>query len=383
MFRNAERHIAHFDLDSFFVSVEQLKDGRLKGRPVAVGGTGDRGVIASCSYEARKFGVHSAMPVRLARRLCPELTMVKGDYESYSRYSAIVTDIIAEAVPLYKKSSIDEFYVELTGMDRFFGAVQYTSELGQKIRKESGLSISHALASNKLLSKVATNEVKPAGHWVVPFGKEKQYLAPMPIRKLPMIGEKTGELLRQMGVSTIDLLSRIPLDMLTSLLCSNGMELWRRANGVDESPVVPYRESKSIGTENTFDTDTINPGFLHRELARMTEKVAFELRSNQQLAGCITVKIRYSDFQTVTRQATIPHMASDQLLMQKARSLFDQLYERRLLVRLIGVRLSHLVPGSYQIHLFDDTQEQVMLCQAIDSIKKQFGEQVLMRASCI
>jgi len=377
------RHIAHFDLDSFFVSVEQLKDARLKGRPIAVGGTSDRGVIASCSYEARKFGVHSAMPVRLAKRLCPELLMVKGDYEAYSRYSTQVTDIIADSVPLFEKSSIDEFYIDLTGMDKFFGAEKYTDELGIKIKKNSGLTISHALASNKLISKVATNEVKPAGRIAVPFGGEKAYLAPMPIRKLPMIGEKTGELLRQMGVATIDILSQVPLEMMTNLLGKNGIELWRRANGIDETPVVPYREAKSIGTENTFDADTINIEFLHKELVRMTGKIAFELRSNNQLAGCITVKIRYSDFQTVTRQAMIPYMASDHLLLQKAKELFTQLYERRLLVRLIGVRLSHLVPGNYQIHLFDDTQEQIKLYQAVDSIKKQFGENLLMRAACI
>lgn len=377
------RHIAHFDLDSFFVSVEQLKDARLKGRPIAVGGTSDRGVIASCSYEARKFGVHSAMPVRLAKRLCPELLMVKGDYEAYSRYSTQVTDIIADSVPLFEKSSIDEFYIDLTGMDKFFGAEKYTDELGIKIKKNSGLTISHALASNKLISKVATNEVKPAGRIAVPFGGEKAYLAPMPIRKLPMIGEKTGELLRQMGVATIDILSQVPLEMMTNLLGKNGIELWRRANGIDETPVVPYREAKSIGTENTFDADTINIEFLHKELVRMTGKIAFDLRSNNQLAGCITVKIRYSDFQTVTRQAMIPYMASDHLLLQKAKELFTQLYERRLLVRLIGVRLSHLVPGNYQIHLFDDTQEQIKLYQAVDSIKKQFGENLLMRAACI
>jgi len=377
------RHIAHFDLDSFFVSVEQLKDARLKGRPVAVGGTSDRGVIASCSYEARKFGVHSAMPVRLAKRLCPELLMVKGDYEAYSRYSTQVTDIIADSVPLFEKSSIDEFYIDLTGMDKFFGAEKYTDELGTKIKKNSGLTISHALASNKLISKVATNEVKPAGRIAVPLGGEKAYLAPMPIRKLPMIGEKTGELLRQMGVATIDILSQVPLEMMTNLLGKNGIELWRRANGIDETPVVPYREAKSIGTENTFDADTINIEFLHKELVRMTGKIAFDLRSNNQLAGCITVKIRYSDFQTVTRQAMIPYMASDHLLLQKAKELFTQLYERRLLVRLIGVRLSHLVPGNYQIHLFDDTQEQIKLYQAVDSIKKQFGENLLMRAACI
>jgi DNA polymerase-4 len=375
------RNIAHFDLDSFFVSVECLKNSTLKGKPVAVGGSSDRGVIASCSYEARKFGVKSAMPVRLAKRLCPDLQMVKGDFDSYSKYSRLVTDIIADQAPLFEKSSIDEFYIDFSGMDKYFGTSLYTKELRQKIEKESGLNISYALASNKLISKVGTNEVKPHGQLEVPFGQEKNYLSPLPIQKLPMIGEKTGQLLYRMGVETIDTLSRIPVEMLANLLGKNGIELWRRANGIDESPVIPYHEAKSVGTENTFESDTIDIDYLHRELARMTEGIAFELRSTNKLTGCITVKIRYSDFQTLTKQAIIPYTAADHVLMRKAKELFTKLYDRRLLVRLIGVRFSHLVPGNYQINLFDDTQEAIKLYQAIDSIKNQFGEKYVIRGS--
>jgi len=376
-----QRHIAHFDLDSFFVSVECLKNKALKGKPVAVGGHSDRGVIASCSYEARRFGVRSAMPVKLAKRLCPELLMVRGDMDSYSKYSNLVTSIISDNVPVFEKSSIDEFYIDLSGMDKFYGCSKYIVELWKKIEKNSGLNISYALASNKLISKVATNEAKPHGQLEIPFGCEKEFLAPLPIEKMPMVGGKTSELLRRMGVETIRVLARIPVEMMINLLGKNGMELSRRASGIDETPIVPYQEQKSIGTENTFQTDTIDVRFLHRELVRMTESIAYELRQGNKLTGCITVKVRYSDFQTLTKQATIPYAASDHLLLAKAKELFDKLYDRRLLVRLIGIRFSQLVPGNYQIHLFDDTQEDIRLYRSIDSIKKQFGKGILMRAS--
>ncbi len=381
MMNLSRNHIAHFDLDSFFVSVERLKNSKLAGRPIAVGGHSDRGVIASCSYEARKFGVKSAMPVKLAKRLCPELLIIRGDMDSYSKYSSLVTEIIKSEVPLFEKSSIDEFYIDLNGMDKFFGCAMYTQQLRKKIIKESGLNVSHALASNKLISKVATNEAKPNGEIEIAFGKEKSFLAPLPVEKLPMVGAKTGDLLRRMGVETIHILSQIPVEMMMNLLGKNGIELWRRANGIDETPVIPYHEAKSIGTENTFEADTINMHFLHQELVRMTEKVAFELRDTNKLTGCLTVKVRYSDFQTVTKQTIIPYTSMDDVLIKQTRELFDKLYDRRLLVRLLGVRFSHLVPGNYQINLFNDTQESIRLYQAVDSIKHQFGEHLVIRAS--
>ena len=375
------RTIAHFDLDCFYVSVECLKNNKLIGKPIAVGGNGERGVVVSCSYEARRFGVRSAMPGKLAKRLCPELIFVSGDMDSYSKFSREVTEIIAEEVPLFEKSSIDEFYVDMTGMDRFFGCAQYTSELRQKIIRKSKLSISYGLASNKLISKVATDEAKPNGQLAVAFGEEKSFLAPLAIEKLPMIGKQTGALLRNMGVETIAVLSQIPVEMMMNLLGKNGIELWRRANGIDETPIVPYHEAKSIGTENTFQTDTIDVAFLKRELIRMTEQIAFELRDSNKLAGCVTVKVRYSDFQTVTKQAVIPYTCADHMLQETVKQLFDKLYDRRLLVRLIGVRCSHLVPGNYQIHLFDDTHQTINLYQAIDQIKHRYGEQMLIRAA--
>ncbi len=379
----AHRSIVHFDLDAFFVNVEYLRNDRLRGKPIAVGGHSDRGVITSCSYEARKFGVHSAMPTKLAKRLCPELLIIRGDMDSYSRFSNLVTEIIQNEVPVFEKSSIDEFYIDMTGMDKFFGTIRFAENLRKKIIKESGLSISHALATNKLISKVATNECKPNGRLEVKAGNEKIFLAPLPIEKLPMVGNQTATLLRRMGVETISILSQIPVEMMINLLGKNGIELWRRAQGVDETPIVPYHEQKSIGTENTFESDTIDIQFLHKELVRMTEKIAFELRCNNKLTGCITVKIRYSDFQTLTMQSSISYTANDHILLQKVKEIFNRLYDRRLLVRLVGVRFTNLVAGSYQINIFEDSQEMIGLYRAIDSVKRQFGEKLLLRAACI
>jgi DNA polymerase-4 len=373
------RIVAHLDLDTFFVSVEVLKNASLKDKPVIVGGRSDRAVVASCSYEARRYGVRSGMAIRLAKRLCPHAIIISGDADSYSHYSRMITDMIAERAPVYEKSSIDEFYVDLTGMDRFFGSEKYIAELRQYIMRQSGLPISYGLSANKLVSKVATNEAKPCGTLTVSRGFEKPFLHPLDIEKMPMIGDKTGALLRQMGVETIGTLGQIPMPYLQNLLGKNGIELWRRAQGIDDTPVIPYHEQKSIGTESTFETDTIDVQFMHRTLVRMVEQTAFELRQQNRLTGCVTVKLRYSDFNTLTRQQTIAYTSADHMLLQTAQALFDKLYDRRLLVRLMGVRFSHLVPGNYQIHLWDDTEEMINLYQAIDSVKRRFGEGVLLR----
>jgi DNA polymerase-4 len=374
------RYIAHLDLDTFFVSVERLKNSKLIGRPLIVGGSSDRGVVAACSYETRVFGVHSAMPMKLALRLCPQAIVIRGDHDSYSQKSREVTQVIASEVPVYEKTSIDEFYSDLTGMDRFFGCSKFMAELRQKITKETGLPISYALASNKLISKVATNEAKPNGQIEIDFGLEKSYLAPLHIKKMPGIGEKTGALLEQMGVDTIKILSEIPVPMMQSRFGKPGIEMHRRANGIDETPVIPYSEQKSIGTENTFENDTIDMHFLHSELVRMTEKIAFQLRQQKKLCGCVTVKLRYSDFNTETKQAVISYTSSDEIILKMAKELFKKVYDKRLLVRLLGVKLSHLVHGQYQIDLFNDTVENVRLLQAMDHIRTRFGENAVARA---
>jgi DNA polymerase-4 len=348
-----------------------------------VGGHSDRGVITSCSYEARKYGVHSAMPTKIAKRLCPHLIIIRGDMDRYSYFSNLVTEIIRTEVPSFEKSSIDEFYVDMTGMEKFFGVTRFIEHLRKKIIKESGLSISHALATNKLISKVATNECKPNGHLEIKPGSEKTFLAPLRIEKLPMIGKRTAELLRSIGIETISALSEVPIEMLISVLGKNGFEIWKRAQGIDETPVIPYHEQKSIGTENTFEADTCNQEFLRKELIHMTEKIGFELRCNNRLAGCITIKIRYSDFQTFTMQSAIPYTSQDFFLLEKAKDIFDKLYNKRLRVRLLGVRFSNFIEGCYQIKIFGDSEEMPGLSRAIDSVKKQYGEKYLIRAACL
>jgi len=314
-------------------------------------------------------------------RLCSDAIVVRGDYEAYSKYSHLVTDVIRDRVPLFEKSSIDEFYIDMTGMDKFFGCSKYSRELKQFIIKETGLPISYALASNKLVSKVATNEVKPNGQLEIPFGTERSYLAPLKIDRLPGVGDKTKILLINMGIHKVETLSKIPVELLTNLMGKPGIDLHRKANGIDESPVIPFHEAKSISTEQTFQQDTIDLRFLNAQLVRMTEKIAFQLREETKLTGCIAVKIRYSDFDTHTSQQTVPYTNQDHIILQTVKELFTRVNSRRLLIRLIGVRFSNLIPGNYQIDLFDDTQEKVSLYQRIDSIKRQFGEKIIQKAS--
>ncbi|MCT1530244.1 DNA polymerase IV [Sphingobacterium daejeonense] len=375
-----KRFVAHLDLDTFFVSVERLKNSKFIGKPLIVGGMSDRAVVSACSYETRKFGVHSAMPMKLAMRLCPHAIVVRGDMDSYSYYSRVVTDVVRETVPVMEKASVDEFYVDLTGVDRFFGCSQFMIELKNKIKKESGLPISYALASNKLISKVATDDAKPDGRKEILHGLEKDYLAPLKIQRMPGIGEKTSVLLLQMGVSTIKILSEIPVPMMHNLLGKNGIDLSRKANGIDPSPIIPYSEQKSIGTEETFMQDTIDMQFLNSELIRMTERLTFQLRKQERLTGCVTVKLRYANFDTVSKQMVISYTASDTVLLKKVKELFAKLYDKRMLVRLIGVRFSHLVQGSQQINLFEDTEEAVRLYQAMDAMRARYGDEAIKRA---
>ena len=374
------RHVVHFDLDSFFVSVERLMNSRLNGVPVIVGGMNDRGVVAACSYEARQFGVHSAMPMKLARRLCPHAFYVRGDMDEYSRYSRMVTQIIDESAPLYEKASIDEHYLDLTGMDRFYGCLKWSHELRSKIILETGLPISFGLSVNKTVSKIATGEAKPNGEKQVLFEEVKPFLWPLSISKIPMIGPATYKLLRSMGIERIETLGRMPPEMLHHAMGKNGLELWRRANGIDFSPVEPYTERKSISSERTFEQDTGDMKMLMGLVVKMTEKLAYQLRAKEKLTGCITVKIKYSDFDTRTLQKTVPYTSFDHLLIPIAKELLTRLYTRRVMIRLIGVKLSHLVSGAPQLDLFEDTPRQVQLYRALDYVRQRYGAGTVGRA---
>ena len=295
---NHNRSIVHMDLDTFFVSCERLLDSRLIGKPVLIGGTSDRGVVASCSYEARKFGIHSAMPMRMAKMLCPEAIILRGNSGVYTNFSKDVTDVIKESVPLYEKTSIDEFYIDLTGMDKFFGCHKLASELRQRIIKETGLPISFGLSINKTVSKIATGEAKPNNEIRIVSGTEKLFLAPLSVKKIPMVGNVTYKALCDLGVKRIKTVQEMPMELMHKVLGKNGLVIWKKANGIDNSPVVQYHERKSISTERTFNKDTTDVAKLKSIIIAMAENLAYQLRRGNKLTACVTFKIRYSDFQT-------------------------------------------------------------------------------------
>ena len=374
------RNIVHMDLDTFFVSCERLLDSRLNGKPILIGGTSDRGVVASCSYEARRFGIHSAMPMKMAKERCPEAIVIKGNSATYSRYSRAVTEIIREASPLYEKMSVDEFYLDFTGMDRFFGTLKYATELRQKIIRETGLPISFGLSQNKTVSKVATGEAKPNNQRMVSHGEERVFLAPLSVAKIPMVGTKTYQTLCNLGIRKIQTLQELPVQMMEHALGENGVSIWKKAQGIDPSPVVQHTERKSISTERTFDHDTIDVRKLKAIISAMAENLAYQLRRGGKLTGCVTVKIRFSDFQTQTLQRKISYTSADHQLMPLVAELFDRIYNRRLLVRLIGVRYSDLVTGCHQLSLFDDQVDYARLYQAMDRIRIRYGDRAVIRA---
>ena len=376
-----DRAILHMDLDSFFVSVECLKNSDFKGKPLIIGGSSNRGVVASCSYEARKFGVHSAMPVKMALRLCPQAIVLRGDMDSYSKYSKLVTEVIAEDAPVYEKASIDEFYLDLTGMDKYFGCFKWSIELREQIMKETGLPISFGLSVNKLVSKVGTGEAKPNGTKQVIRGEEKPFLFPLSVKKIPGIGKETYKKLSFMGVRKIKTLSEVPPKLLEREFGKSGRKLWEKSHAIDNTPIVPYSEQKSMSKERTFTEDTLNISYIRNMMLKMVDELSFDLRAANKLCSCVTVKIRYADFNTYTKQTHLYYTSNENVLAKHVCELFDQLYERRQLIRLVGVKYSGLVEGNYQISLFDDTEQAISLLQEKDWIRQRFGSDKIMRAS--
>ena len=375
-----ERAIAHMDLDTFFVSCERLKNSSLNGIPIIIGG-GDRGVVASCSYEARKFGVRSAMPIRMAERLCPEAKVIKGDMEYYSNMSHVVTEIIQEKVPVMEKASVDEFYLDLSGMDKFFGCYQWTTEIADAVIKNTGLPISFALSTNKTVSKIGTGEAKPTGKLELKLQEIQPFLNPLSVKKIPMVGNVTFELLSRLGIRKIETLSKMPADVLQQLIGKNGTELWKKANGIDNNPVIQYSERKSISTETTFAQDTIALQNIRSILSGMVEQLCYQLRNEKWLTSTVSVRIRYANFDTETKQCKIPYTSADHTLLKYVLELFRKAYTRRMRIRLVGVKFTGLVHGNHQMNLFEDTEELISLYQTMDKIKDRFGIKSVGRAS--
>lgn len=374
------RIIAHFDLDSFFASVEVLNNPALKGKPVIVGGK-ERGVVAACNYEARKFGIHSAMPSKKALQLCPQGIFLKGNYSEYSRYSRWVTNIIAAKAPLFEKASVDEFYLDLTGMDKFFNPLQWTIDLRRQIITETGLPISFGLASNKMMAKMATNKAKPNGFLQIPYGKEKEFLAPLSVGEIPGVGAQTEEVLRSMGIITINDIFKAGTEVLEERLGKYGPDLWIKSQGIHNREVSAYHEAKSISSETTYMDNATDQTFVKAELVRLTEKICYELREDEKVAGCVAVKIRYPDFETTSKQTTIPYTNADDEIIPVVKALFQKLYKKGIPIRLLGVRLSELTNDAVQTNLFTDRERKTDLYKAIDDVKKRFGKISVKRAS--
>lgn len=367
-----KKAIVHLDLDTFFVSCERLANSSLEGIPLIIGGSKQRGVVSCASLEARKYGVRSGMPQFLAAKLCPNAKFIKGDYELYAKCSETVTQIIQDESPLMEKSSIDEFYLDISGMDKYFGCLKWTTELKDKIVKEAGLPISFGLSINKTVSKMATNEGKPHGQLEIQEHQVKPFLDPLPVKRLPGIGNATFQILSRIGIRQIKTLSEVPSEVMGKLLGKNGIVLSQRSKGIDFTPVKPYSERKSISKELTFHHDTIDKKKLNTILTSLVEDLCFQLRNENWLTSCVTVKIKYANFDTHTKQATIFQTSCDQTLLKASTELLRSVYERRMRIRLLGVSFTKLVRGNYQINIFDDTQEKIALYQAMDKIKKRF-----------
>lgn len=368
------------DQDAFFVSVEVRKDSSLVGKPVIIGGTSDRGVVASCSYEARRFGVHAAMSSRMAKMLCPHAVFLRGNMDEYTKASHEITDLLRERVPIIEKASIDEHYIDMTGMDRFHNTEKYAHELKALVKKETGLPISFGLSINKTVSKMATNECKPNGELNVEKPNVQGFLNPLSIRKIPGLGEKTFVKLSDMGIKKIYTLAQVHPEQMNFLLGKSGLSLLQKAQGIDHSPVIPYTEQKSIGTQCTFHADSIDIEMIGNLLTAQVMDVAFQLREKKKLTACLTVTIRYANFETETKQMAIPYTSLDDVLISAAKTLFKKMYNRRMLLRLVGVRLSNLVSGFEQIDLYSQSQEQYSLVQAMDKIRRRFGPDAVTRA---
>ncbi|MBK7148340.1 MAG: DNA polymerase IV [Bacteroidetes bacterium] len=368
------------DLDSFFVSVERILDPSLIGKPVIVGGVGDRGVVSSCSYEARKFGVHSAMNFKQARKLCPNGIFMPGHYKEYSRYSKMVTDIVAAEAPLFEKASIDEFYVDLTGMEKFYGCWEWSVKLRQRIIAETQLPISFGLSTNKMMAKMATNEAKPNGQFMIAPGDEQAFLDPLPVGKIPFCGEKTEKRLNEKGIKTIRQLREFSAEALYNWMGKGGVDLWNRAHGKGSVAIQPFHEPKGMSAERTFSKDNEDAEWLKKILISLTEKLGFELREEKKLARCVAIKVRYTNFETHTKQMSIEPTSNSKILLERVLHLFHEFHEPGRKVRLLGVRFSNLEEGHYQINMFEDREKDVLLYKAIDRMKSKYGKDKLMLA---
>jgi len=372
------RTIMHIDLDAFFVSVEQVLNPELRGKPVVVGGRPDRrGVVASASYEARAFGVHAGMPLATASRLCPQAIFIEGSFPKYRETSQRFMAILADFSPFLEPVSLDEAYLDVTGFESIYGSIrQMAMAIKQRIKDELGICASVGIATSKVVAKVASELSKPDGLLVVEAGKERSFLAPLPIAELPGIGKRTEQILKTLGINNIEEIANMPLSALKSHFGASGEILHRYASGIDDREVESPGEAKSISRETTFGKDTKDRSFLKATLRYLSERVGAELREQGKQARCVTLKLRYADFTTITRQHTLRQSDdSDQTIFDTGLRLLKRaLSAEKRLVRLIGIGVSNLVEPERQLDMLDSSaQRQEQLDRAIDRIRRKYG----------
>lgn len=383
--RAEHRVVAHLDFDAFFAAVEENLDPSLRGKPVIVGG-GERGVVATANYVARRYGVHSAMSLRTARRLCPHGVYLNGHHGLYREYSQRFMNILDQYSPLVEQVSLDEAYVDLTGTERLFGPPVETAALIQRrVKDELALSISVGVASNKLVAKVASDYDKPAGFTVVPAGEEAAFLAPLPVERIPGVGSVLLAQLHDRGVMTVGDLARVPVHLLRLSFGEWGEVLAHRARGEDVRPVIPHEEVKSISREHTFDEDVSDVSLLESTLISLTEDVCHRLRHKRLEARTVTVKIRYSDFVTHTCSRTLSRPCDvDEVYFEEVLDLFRQGRRRRYHLRLLGVGVSNLVPRMWQDDLFDQKLPFLReLDLKLDAIRAKYGHDAVRRGAAL
>jgi len=380
MLASKKKFIAHLDLDCFYVSVERINNTSLNGKPVVVGGTpGGRGVVASASYEARKYGVHSAMPTGQALRLCPTLMIVPGHYGEYEDYSDRIYKRMQDFSPVVERASIDEMYMDFTGCEHLYSGdlPLLMHKLHNLVRDEFTLPCTVALSANKLVSKVAAGTAKPNGVIHVPHGTERDFLAPLEIDVIPGIGKKTSEFLRKKGFKLVADIQKISIQQAVTLLGKHGVWIHNASNGRGTDTLSPETARKSISNEETFGHDIADISELEKKLFSLVEGVCASVRSHKWKARTITLKLRYSDFNTVTRAETVPPTNDDAMVSRTVTELLRRNYTRKMAVRLLGVKLSHFIDQEgMEMPLFAQDKREPVLT-AVDTIRKKFGEDVI------
>ena len=368
-----QRAIVYMDMQNFFIECERLLDTSLCGIPLVIAGGRDRGTVVACSKEAYRFGVRIAMPIGYAFKLCPQARLLKGDYENYTKKSHELSEIIKDSTPLYEKASIQSFYLDVSGMDRFFGCFDWTKELSANLLKHSGLHLSWALSVNKTVSKIGTIGSHYSNPTCISSGSEKAFLNPQPIKRLPQIGNASFQLFSRIGIRSIGNIAEMPPLVVQKMLGSKGKTVWQRANGIDKNPVEPYLEKKELSEQYDFEKDCIDLVEIRAKLIEMIERLAFKLRTSQLVTSKIILKVKYNNLDTETKSLRIAYTSLDHILKKQILGLFTKLYHRRMRLVRVGIRLSDLVQGAHQIDLFDDTKEHLSLYAAMDNIRKRYG----------